>query len=93
LKVATASSSVETSPIFVRSRPPQILPERPIPGYRVLDEFDHALIGAHGAAFDLAVAYLSRAGIVEANEFGRALGIMAVTVAEANPTEGDILGA
>jgi len=40
------------------------------------------------AAFALVVAYLSRAGIVEADEFGRTLGIFAVTA-----VEGDILGA
>ena len=78
--------------MFVRSRPPRIHPLRPVPGYRVLDAFDLALIGAHGAALDLVAVYLNRAGIVEAHEFGRALGILAVT-AEANPTENDILGA
>jgi hypothetical protein len=30
---------------------------------------------------------------VEADEFGRTLGILAVKAVEANPTEGDILGA
>jgi hypothetical protein len=91
LKAATASSRVETLPMFVRSRPSRTRAERPIPGDRVLDAFDRALIGAHGAALALVAAYLSRAGIVEADEFG--LGILAVTAAEANPTEGDILGA
>ena len=37
-----------------------------------------ALIGAHGAALDLVAAYLSRAGTLEADESGRALGILAV---------------
>ena len=40
------------------------------------------------AAFALVVAYLSRAGIVEADGFGRTRGILAVTA-----VEGDILGA
>jgi hypothetical protein len=37
--------------------------------------------------------YLGRAGIVEADESGRTPGILAVTAAEANPTEADMLGA
>src|SRR6516162_10252981 len=45
---------------------------------RVLDAFDRALIGAHGAALDLVAAYLSRAGTLEADESGRTLGILAV---------------
>ena len=57
--------------MFVRSRPPRIRPERPVPGDRVLDAFDLALIGAHGAALDLVAVYLNRAGIVEAHEFRR----------------------
>ena len=93
MKAATASPRVKTSPMFVRSRPSRTRAERPIPGDRVLDAFDRALIGAHGTPFALVVAYLSRAGIVEADEFGRTLGILAVTAAEANPTERDILGA
>jgi hypothetical protein len=75
--------------MFVRSRPSRTRAERPIPGDRVLDAFDRALIGAHGAALDLVAAYLSRAGTLEADESGRTLGILAVTAAEANPTEGD----
>jgi hypothetical protein len=92
LKAATAASRVKTSPMFVRSRPSRTRAERPIPGDRVLDAFDRALIGAHRAAFALVAAYLGRAGIVQADELGRTLGILAVTAAEANPTEGDILG-
>ena len=92
-KAATASSRVDTLPMFVRSRPSRTRAERPIPGDRVLDAFDRALIGAHGAALDLVAAYLSRAGTLEADESGRTPGILAVTAAEANPTEGDILGA
>ena len=57
--------------MFVRSRPSRTRAERPIPGDRVLDAFDRALIGAHGAALALVAVYLSRAGIVEADEFGR----------------------
>jgi hypothetical protein len=91
LKAATASSRVETLPMFVRSRPSRTRAERPIPGDRVLEAFDRALIGAHGAALDLVA--VSRAGTLEADESGRTLGILAVTAAEANPTEGDILGA
>ena len=53
LKAATASSRVETLPMFVRSRPSRTRAERPIPGDRVLEAFDRALIGAHGAALDL----------------------------------------
>ena len=93
LNAATASSRVETLPMFVRSRASRTRAERPIPGDRVLDAFDRALIGAHGAALDLVAAYLSRAGTLEADESGRTPGILAVTAAEANPTEGDILGA
>jgi hypothetical protein len=75
--VATASSRVETLPMFVRSRASRTRAERPIPG-DVLDAFDRALIGAHGAALDLVAAYLSRAGTLEADESGRTLGILAV---------------
>ena len=64
--------------MFVRSRPSRTRAERPIPGDRVLDAFDRALIGAHGAALDLVAAYLSRAGTLEADESGRTLGILAV---------------
>ena len=78
--------------MFVCSRASRTRAER-IPGDRVLDAFDRALIGAHGAALDLVAAYLSRAGTLEADESGRTPGILAVTAAEANPTEGDILGA
>src|SRR5262245_5610679 len=46
--------------MFVRSRASRTRAERPIPGDRVLDAFDRALIGAHGAALDLVAAYLSR---------------------------------
>src|SRR5262249_44826562 len=60
LEAATASSRVETLPMFVRSRASRTRAERPIPGDRVLDAFDRALIGAHGAALDLVAAYLSR---------------------------------
>ena len=93
MKAAPASSKVETLPMFVRSRPSRTRAECPIPGDRVLDAFDRALIGAHDAALALVAACLSRAGIVEADESGRTPGILAVTAAEANPTEGDILGA
>src|SRR5262249_53768452 len=82
---ATASSRVETLPMFVRSRPSRTRAERPIPGDRVLDAFDRALIGAHGAALDLVAAYLSRAGTLEADESGRTPGILAVTAAEGGP--------
>ena len=85
--------------MFVRSRPSQTRSERPIPGDRVPDAF-RSLIGAHGAALALVAAYLSRAGTVEAragtvkaDESGRTLGILAVTAAEAIPTEGEVLGA
>ena len=78
MKAATASSRVETLPMFVRSRPSRTRAERPIPGDRVLDAFDRALIGAHGAPLDLVAAYLSRAGTLEADESGRTLGILAV---------------
>jgi hypothetical protein len=61
LKAATASSRVETLPMFVRSRPSRTRSERPIPGDRVPDAF-RSLIGAHGAALALVAAYLSRAG-------------------------------
>ena len=71
MKAATASSRVETLPMFVRSRLSRTRAERPIPGDRVLDDFDRALIGAHGAALALVSVYLSRTGIVEADEFGR----------------------
>ena len=64
--------------MFVRSRASRTRAERPIPGDRVLDAFDRALIGAHGAALDLVAAYLSRAGTLEADESGRTLGILAV---------------
>ena len=57
--------------MFVRSRPSRTRAERPNPGDRVPDAFDRALIGAHGAALAPVTAYLSRAGIVEADEFGR----------------------
>jgi hypothetical protein len=50
-------------------------------------------MGAHDAALALVAAYLSRAVVAEADEFARTLGILAVTAAEANPPEGDILGA
>jgi hypothetical protein len=78
LKAATASSRVETLPMFVRSRASRTRAERPIPGDRVLDALDRALIGAHGAALDLVAAYLSRAGTLEADESGRTLGILAL---------------
>src|SRR5262249_48217672 len=68
--------------MFVRSRASRTRAERPIPGDRVLDAFDRALIGAHGAALDLVAAYLSRAGTLEADESGRTPGILAVTAAE-----------
>jgi hypothetical protein len=54
--------------MFVRSRASRTRAERPIPGDRVLDALDRALIGAHGAALDLVAAYLSRAGTLEADE-------------------------
>ncbi len=79
--------------MFVCSRPSRTRAEHPIPGDRVPDAFDRSLIGAHGAALALVAAYLSRAGTVEADESGRAFGILAVTAAEAIPAEGDILGA
>ena len=71
--------------MFVRSRPSRTRAERPIPGDRVRDAFDRALIGAHGAALDLVAAYLSRAGTLEADESGRTPGILAVTAAEGGP--------
>ena len=71
--------------MFVRSRPSRTRAERPIPGDRILDAFDRALIGAHGAALDLVAAYLSRAGTLEADESGRTPGILAVTAAEGGP--------
>src|SRR5262249_36859928 len=42
---ATASSRVETLPMFVRSRPSRTRAERPIPGDRVLDAFDRSRAG------------------------------------------------
>jgi hypothetical protein len=92
LKAATASLRVETLPMFIRSRPSRTRAERPFAGDLVLDAFDRALIGAHGPS-PWSQAYISRAGIVRACEFGRTLGILAVTAAKTNPTEGDILGA
>jgi hypothetical protein len=93
LKAATASSRAETLPMFVRSHPSRTRAERPIPGDRVLDALTALQSARTAAALALVAAYLSRAGTVEANESGRTLGILAVTAAEANPTEGDILGA
>jgi len=85
--------------MFVRRRPSRTRAERLIPGDRVPDAFDRSLIGAHGAALALVAPYLSRAGTVEtragtveADESGRTLGILAVTAAEAIPTEGEVLG-
>src|SRR5262245_9432243 len=46
-------------------------PKRSAPFLAIADAFDRALIGAHGAALALVSVYLSRAGIVEADEFGR----------------------
>ena len=83
MKAATASSRVETLPIFVRSRPSRTRAERPIPG-------DRALIGAHGAALDLVAAYLSRAGTLEVDESGRTPGILAVTAAEGGRSTKDV---
>jgi hypothetical protein len=57
--------------MFVRSRPSRTRTVPPIPGDRVLGAVDRALIGAPGAALALVAAHLSRAGIVEADEFGR----------------------
>jgi hypothetical protein len=91
VKAATASSRVGTLPMFVRSRPSRTRAERPIPGDRVLDVFDRALIGAHGAALALVAAYLSRAGMWRPTS--SAARFLAVTAAEANPTGGEILGA
>src|SRR5262249_53427728 len=90
LKAATASSRVETLPMFVRSRPSRTRAERPIPGDRVLDAFDRALIGARGAALDLVAAYLSPAGTLEADESGRTPGILAVTAAEGGRSTKDV---
>ena len=58
--------------MFVRSRPSRTRAEHPpFLANRVLDAFDRALIGARGVALALVAAYLSRAGVVEADEFGR----------------------
>jgi len=64
--------------MFVRSRPSRTRAERPIPGDRLLDAFDRARRDSAAAG---------------STSFRRTLGILAVTAAEANPTEGDILGA
>jgi hypothetical protein len=53
---------------------------------------DKALIEAQGVALALVAAMLQRAGIVPADEFGQMLGILAVTTAETDPDQGDILG-
>lgn len=85
--------------MFVRSRPSRTRSERPIPGDRVPDAF-RSLIGAHGAAPSAGRSLSqprghveARAGTVEADESGRTLGILAVTAAEAIPTEGEVLWA
>jgi hypothetical protein len=78
-------------PIFVRSRPSRTRAERPNPSDRVPDAFDCALMGARGAALALVAAYLSRGDC--GGRRVRLLGILTVTVAEANPTESDKPGA
>lgn len=53
---------------------------------------EKALIEAQGVALALVAAMMQRAGIVPAEEFGQLLGILAVTTAETDPDQGDILG-
>jgi len=73
--------------------------ERPVDGFGVLAPFDRSLVIAQGKALALVAAYLARAGIVDVQEFGRTLGVLAVAGAEDEPdapdsaTEADILGA
>jgi hypothetical protein len=52
---------------------------------------DRGLIGAQGKALALVAAMLERGGVVTAQEFGDLLGIFAVTVAQDDADEGDIL--
>ena len=52
---------------------------------------DRTLILAQGKALALLAAMLQRGGIIDASEFGNLLGIYAVTVAETEPDQGDIL--
>ena len=52
---------------------------------------DRQLILATGKAMALIGAMLERGGIVTAEEFGGLLAVFAVTVAEAEPEQGDIL--
>ncbi|TXI90079.1 MAG: hypothetical protein E6Q40_01405 [Cupriavidus sp.] len=53
---------------------------------------DKALIEAQGVALALVAAMLQRGGIVKAEEFGQLLALTAVTTAETDPAQGDILG-
>jgi hypothetical protein len=52
---------------------------------------DVALIRAHGQFVALVATLLARAGVVSVGEFGAMLGVYASVIAEAEPTEGDIL--
>ena len=52
---------------------------------------DRQLILATGKAMALVAAMLQRGGIVTAEEFGGLLAVFAVTVAEDEPEQGDIL--
>ena len=65
--------------------------EPAVPGDRVLDTYDRALLIAHGKVLSLVAAYLHRAGVVSAPEFGRSLGLFAAAAAESCETQGDIL--
>lgn len=52
---------------------------------------DRAVLLAQGKALALVAALLQRGGVVPVEEFGNLLGIFAVTVAEDDPEQGDIL--
>jgi len=66
--------------------------ERPISDSCVPGSFQHALVMSQVKALALVAAYLQRAGIVSVPEFGQTLGILAVSAADRNGIEGDILG-
>jgi len=54
-----------------------------------LTPFERAMLHAQGSALALIAVYLRRAGIVEAHEFGRTLGILAVTAKDGKADEPD----
>ena len=52
---------------------------------------DCALVSAHGKMVALVASVLQAAGVTTTDEFANLLGLLAVTVGETDPQEGEIL--